>query len=107
VRRVPITVADKTILVPLTTSLYVPGKLANTDSVMVDVGTGYYVEKASALGSSLALSYAGQTRAQATAFYTSKVEFIRSNLESLQATLTRKQEQMSSLVVIMQTKLKE
>lgn len=36
---------DKTILVPLTNSLYVPGKLADLDNVIVDVGTGYYVKK--------------------------------------------------------------
>ena len=33
------------LLVPLTTSLYVPGTLASKDKVVVDVGTGYYVEK--------------------------------------------------------------
>ena len=33
------------ILVPLTTSLYVPGTLASKDTVIVDVGTGFYVEK--------------------------------------------------------------
>ena len=33
------------ILIPLTTSLYVPGKLADFESVIVDVGTGFYVEK--------------------------------------------------------------
>lgn len=33
------------ILVPLTPSLYVPGKLASTDTVLVDIGTGFYVEK--------------------------------------------------------------
>lgn len=32
-------------LVPLTSSLYVPGKIVDCDKVMVDVGTGYYVEK--------------------------------------------------------------
>jgi len=36
---------DKTILVPLTSSLYVPGKLADVEKVVVDIGTGYYVEK--------------------------------------------------------------
>lgn len=37
----------KTILVPLTNSLYVPGKLADLENVIVDVGTGYYVKKVS------------------------------------------------------------
>ena len=35
----------KPILVPMTTSLYVPGTLANFENVIVDVGTGFYVEK--------------------------------------------------------------
>jgi prefoldin alpha subunit len=33
------------ILIPLTTSLYVPGQLASSNKVLVDVGTGFYVEK--------------------------------------------------------------
>lgn len=35
------------ILVPLTPSLYIPGKLASTETVLVDVGTGFYLEKVS------------------------------------------------------------
>jgi prefoldin alpha subunit len=35
----------KQILVPLTASLYVPGTLKDADNVIVDVGTGFYVEK--------------------------------------------------------------
>jgi hypothetical protein len=31
--------------VPLTSSLYVKGKLADREKVIVDVGTGFYVEK--------------------------------------------------------------
>jgi hypothetical protein len=37
--------SGKTILVPLTNSLYVPGKLSDPDHVIVDIGTGYYVQK--------------------------------------------------------------
>lgn len=33
------------ILVPLTSSLYVKGRLTDREHVLVDVGTGYYVEK--------------------------------------------------------------
>ena len=35
----------KTILVPLSSSLYVPGKLSDPENVIVDIGTGYYVKK--------------------------------------------------------------
>jgi len=31
--------------VPLTSSLYVPGRLIDVENVLVDVGTGYYVQK--------------------------------------------------------------
>lgn len=31
-------------LVPLTASLYVPGRLDDADKVLVDVGTGYFIE---------------------------------------------------------------
>ena len=40
-----LTAVGKSILVPLTSSLYVPGKLKNAGKVLVDVGTGYYIEK--------------------------------------------------------------
>lgn len=33
------------ILVPLTSSLYVKGRLTDREKVLVDVGTGFYVEK--------------------------------------------------------------
>lgn len=46
-------------LVPLTSSLYVPGKLGDTSHVIVDVGTGYYVKKVS--GASAA-SGVGETK---------------------------------------------
>lgn len=48
--RVP---TGKTILVPLTNSLYVPGKLSDPDNVIVDVGTGYYVKKVCAIHESV------------------------------------------------------
>ncbi|XP_003701275.1 prefoldin 5 [Megachile rotundata] len=33
------------ILVPLTGSMYVVGKLADTNNVLIDIGTGYYAQK--------------------------------------------------------------
>ena len=37
------------ILVPSTSSLYGKGKLADREKVLVDVGTGFYVEKVSSI----------------------------------------------------------
>ncbi|TKA58171.1 hypothetical protein B0A55_12083 [Friedmanniomyces simplex] len=62
-------VRDKPLLVPLTSSLYVPGKLADTAHVLVDVGTGFYVEK---------------TTDDAKGFYAGKVEELGTNIKELE-----------------------
>lgn len=40
---------EKEILVPLTGSMYVTGTVKNIDKFVIDVGTGYYVEKVNSL----------------------------------------------------------
>ncbi|KAI5115383.1 hypothetical protein M0805_001207 [Coniferiporia weirii] len=70
---------DRTILVPLTNSLYVPGRLADLEHVIVDVGTGYYVKK---------------TRADATKHYSAKIDYVRENLDKLQETIAKKQDNL-------------
>ncbi|CAG8569428.1 6015_t:CDS:2 [Racocetra fulgida] len=52
------------------------GELSETDKVIVDVGTGYYVEKASD---------------DAIKFYSDKVDFVKKNLDKLQETINTKQ----------------
>ena len=64
------------ILVPLTPSLYVPGKLASTETVLVDIGTGFYVEK---------------TPPAAQTFYKGKVEELGKNLGDLEQIVQGKQ----------------
>ncbi|CDS12041.1 hypothetical protein LRAMOSA04236 [Lichtheimia ramosa] len=83
---------DKTILVPLTSSLYVPGKLSDVEKVIVDVGTGYYVEK----------SLDG-----ATSFYKTKEDYVKQNLEKLQETINGKQSSLRAIVNVMQDKLQQ
>lgn len=60
---------------PLTNSLYVKGKLADPDRVIVDVGTGFYVEK--------------DTKSAAD-FYEDKVKTLNSNIQDLEAILQGK-----------------
>lgn len=38
-------VEGREIMVPLTGSIYVPGAIADVSKVLIDIGTGYYVEK--------------------------------------------------------------
>ena len=71
----PLNYLGKTILVPLTASLYTPGTLTSVDTVLVDVGTGYYVEKSTA---------------DAQVFYKSKVDSIQQNIADLEKIIAQK-----------------
>lgn len=57
---------DASILVPLTGSIYVSGAVVNKNKFLVDIGTGYFVEK----DTNLALD-----------FFTRKVTFINTQIE--------------------------
>ncbi|KAI8820505.1 Prefoldin [Fimicolochytrium jonesii] len=74
--------AGKTILVPLTSSLYVPGELNDTDNVIMDVGTGYYVEK---------------PVADAKDYYKRKMEYVKSNLDKLQETINDRRKRLNDV----------
>ncbi|OQE38014.1 hypothetical protein PENCOP_c009G08017 [Penicillium coprophilum] len=67
------------ILVPLTSSLYVKGRLTDREKVLVDVGTGFYVEK---------------TAPKAVAFYDEKVKGLEENLQELEKIVQTKSSQL-------------
>ncbi|KXG46804.1 Prefoldin [Penicillium griseofulvum] len=67
------------ILVPLTSSLYVKGRLTDREKVLVDVGTGFYVEK---------------TAPKAIAFYDDKVKGLEANLQELEKIVQTKSSQL-------------
>ncbi|PBP20672.1 prefoldin subunit, partial [Diplocarpon rosae] len=80
----------KPILVPLTTSLYVPGTLADPHNVIVDVGTGFYVEK---------------NTKDATKFYEAKVEELGGNLRGLEAIVQGKSKNLSVVEDVLREKV--
>uniref|UniRef100_A0A3Q2ZBF4 Prefoldin subunit 5 n=1 Tax=Hippocampus comes TaxID=109280 RepID=A0A3Q2ZBF4_HIPCM len=65
----------KELLVPLTSSMYVPGTLNDVEHVLVDVGTGYYVEK---------------NVADSKAFFKRKLDFLTKQIEKIQPALQEK-----------------
>ncbi|KAF8914506.1 Prefoldin alpha subunit [Mucidula mucida] len=83
---------SKPVLVPLTNSLYVPGKITDAESVIVDVGTGYYVKK---------------TLPQAAVHYEAKITYLNTNISALEEAIGKKQENMGYLVNVMQAKVQE
>ena len=96
-------------MVPLTSSLYVPGKLRDMENVIIDVGTGYYVQKVRLclLVTSVLITHerVGQTRAEAVKHYEDKIEYIKKNLDTLQETIQKKQDNLNYLVNVIQSKI--
>lgn len=80
----------KSILVPLTSSLYVPGKLTDTKTVLVDVGTGFYVEKSTQ---------------DAKKFYTAKVEELGKSIKDLEGVLNGKTNNLRVVEEVLRQKM--
>lgn len=78
------------ILVPLTASLYVPGKLADREKVIVDIGTGFYVEK---------------TTKDAIKFYNGKVDDLGKNLGELEKVIGGKSENVRMVEDVLRQKV--
>ncbi|CAI5745377.1 unnamed protein product [Peronospora destructor] len=83
---------NKEMLVPLTASIFVPGNLASKEEVLVDVGTGYFVE---------------QSVKNAEQFMDRKVEFLQSNTEQLKTVITGKRNMLEAVLMLMQQKMQE
>ena len=80
----------KEVLVPLTQSMYVPGRITNTKTVTVDIGTGYLVSK---------------ELPEATKFVERKIDFLEKNSNALEDQVLMKQQNLDSVVMIMKQKV--
>jgi len=81
---------DNEILVPLTGSMYVPGKLSNPNKVLVDVGTGYYLEK---------------DIEPAKEYFTKKVKYVSEQIEKVQGIGNEKNKIREAVMDVMEAKL--
>ncbi|ESO92077.1 hypothetical protein LOTGIDRAFT_217219 [Lottia gigantea] len=81
---------DKEILVPLTSSMYVPGQLSNADNVLIEIGTGYYIEMSVDKGKD---------------YFKRKVEYISKQMEKIQPILQEKYKAKQAIVEILQLKV--
>lgn len=78
------------VLLPLTQSLYVTGKLADTQKVVVDVGTGYYVE---------------MTTQEGTSYCKRKVSKLHDNLAGIESVIREKQNQLVQVNQVLSEKV--
>ncbi|KAJ7317687.1 hypothetical protein JRQ81_003849 [Phrynocephalus forsythii] len=82
----------KELLVPLSSSMYVPGKLSNVDNVLIDVGTGYYVEK---------------SVDDARDFFKRKIDFLTKQMEKIQPALQEKHAMKQAVIEMMSQKIQQ
>lgn len=80
------------ILVPLTSSMYVSGQLSESDAVLVDVGTGYFID--------MKIDAAKE-------YYQRKVDFLTQQMEKLQSVLREKFDMKEVVVEILQSKVQQ
>ena len=82
----------KQVLVPLTESVYVPGKLKDPQTTLVDIGTGYFVEKSTK---------------DTEAFLNRKLRLVDANTENITVALQTTAANMEAITTAMQGKLME
>ncbi|CAN6463380.1 unnamed protein product [Victoria cruziana] len=82
----------KRMLVPLTASLYIPGTLDDADRVLVDVGTGYFIEK---------------TMAEGKDYCDRKINMLRVNYDELVEVASKKKNMADEAGALLQAKLKQ
>ncbi|CRK06811.1 hypothetical protein BN1723_008938 [Verticillium longisporum] len=81
---------ERSVLVPLTNSLYVRGELSDPGRVFVDVGTGFYVEKESCA---------------AELFYNAKIKQLAQNIQDLEVIVQRKTANVRSVEDVLRQKV--
>ncbi|KAI5646921.1 prefoldin subunit domain-containing protein [Phthorimaea operculella] len=82
----------KIVLVPLTGSMYVPGSIADTDNVIIDIGTGYYAQK----------DIEG-----AKDYFKRKVQFVSEQMEKIQMMGMEKSKVREAICMMMEMKMQQ
>lgn len=75
---------------PLTASLYVPGVIASANQVLVDIGTGYYVNK---------------TTEEAVELIDRKIQMVVQRAASIQERVSQQRKNLETIVFVMKTRL--
>lgn len=81
---------DQDMLVPMTSSLYIPGKAVKNNNYIVDIGTGYYVEK---------------NAKDAKIVYETKITKLTEDGKKLRDILVSKNESLNSVNLILRNKM--
>lgn len=77
-------------MVPLTGSMYVTGKLVDTNNVLVDIGTGYY---------------AGKSMDDAKEYFIRRMDYVTEQMEKIQQIGMEKSKMRDATMEIMEKKI--
>ena len=80
------------ILVPLTSSLYIPGRIVNPNNFMVEIGTGYYIEK---------------NKEQSIDFCERKMRMLMENIDKISKFINQKKRYLDVVIEISHKKIQE
>ncbi|GJQ72714.1 hypothetical protein Trydic_g1371 [Trypoxylus dichotomus] len=80
----------RSILVPLTGSMYVPGKLVDVNNVIIDIGTRYYAQKDIESGKD---------------YFKRKINFVTEQMEKIQVLGLEKSKIRDAVVEVMEIKM--
>lgn len=80
------------LLVPITSSLYLPGKIAQKDEYLVDIGTGYFV---------------GKLAKDSKLVYENKIKKLNEDSKKLKEILVQKNEILNSINLVLREKMIE
>lgn len=83
---------NQTMLIPLNSSLYAPGKVSNPEKVIVELGTGYFCEK---------------TIPEAKKLIERKVTLVNKSMESIESVGNNKKKNLDQIIMVMQYKINQ
>mmetsp|Transcript_14600 Transcript_14600/g.24233 ORF Transcript_14600/g.24233 Transcript_14600/m.24233 type:complete len:160 (-) Transcript_14600:2185-2664(-) len=83
---------EQTMLIPLNSSLYAPGKVSSPNKVIVELGTGYFCEK---------------TIPEAKKLIERKVALVNKSMESIENVGTNKKKNLDQITMVMQYKMQQ
>jgi len=92
VENVPLAQENNDIMIPLTRSMYVPGRLADTKTVTIEIGTGFFVKKPIKEG---------------VEFIERKLKYIDKNVDAIEAQVMNKRTNLESVVALLNYKVEQ
>lgn len=82
----------KDVMVPLTSAIYVPGRLSDVSKVLIDIGTGFYVEK---------------TPSDAERYFAKRATTLKEEQDRATQMHTQKRQQLEAVSAVLQRKTAE